>query len=52
MSNKKEEIKDVFNNMVLVYLAGKLGVKHGEELKVDAKDAQEAKEWVKKFMGV
>ena len=49
---KDEEIKDVFNNMVLVYLAGKLGVKHGEDVKVKPEDAQEAKEWVSKFMGV
>ena len=50
--NDKEEVKDVFNNMVLVYLAGKLGIKHGDNVKIKPKDAQEAKEWVKQFMGV
>lgn len=52
MSNKKEEVQDVFNNMVLAYLGGKLGVSVGDGLIIDPKDAQEAKEWVKKFMGV
>lgn len=50
--NNKEEVQDVFNNMVLAYLAGKLGADVGENLIIDPKDAQEAKEWVKQFMGV
>lgn len=50
--NNKEEVKDVFNNMVLAYLGGKLGVKVGEGMIVEPEDAQEAKDWVKQFMGV
>jgi len=51
MSNK-EDIQDVFNNMVLAYLGGKLGIKVGEGIIIEPEDAQEAKEWVKTFMGV
>ena len=52
LKDLKDGVNDVFNNMVLVYLAGKLGIKHGDNVKIKPKDAQEAKEWVKQFMGV
>lgn len=53
--NNKEEVQDIFNNMVLVYLAGHYGFKHGEDIpndKIEPEVVLKAKDFVKGFLKI